>query len=457
MKNQPIRRAKTWLGKTIVKRPWLVPVVLGVGGAAAWGMSLAMFGENRLRTGMMLVSVLSFLIGTYYAIRQLGQLVDISSSVERVLFNDVTLQIFSLIQENKKLSRRMREGNVRIKRGIGELLEKIKYGNPRKSLMSDLLLRHNVFVESGSTLAYLALKMNDCLSEMKPPLKAKVFTNNVLAYILLLFQKYCSVILYPGTPTDHYGATYGAEHTRRERRPATVGSTVTEQNVSDHQLAIGHGDKEPAPDIGKVIVDPSEMARFFGGVGYALERSLDPVVQSESTPKHNAPASLVQIMIMTCSRIHLKYGPHVGSQENADFKHFLLEYAKGKEIPVLFVVDASKFERSDAPPPRKGECFPIYRDANNNFSDDGCSRFANDIADGKVFLCIGCEKNAVPDDETFRSLPDAAAAGRKIGNKDFSDDSIRLIVMKSLSPPTKPLHAELWEAFHSGHVRSERT
>src|SRR5258708_2296151 len=77
--------------------------------------------------------------------------------------------------------------------------------------MEGILLKYNIFFESGSTYAYLAQDYVDALRNLPQTdsLPQTVFTNNILVYMLLIFQDKCIVRLYPGTPANKYGATFG--------------------------------------------------------------------------------------------------------------------------------------------------------------------------------------------------------------------------------------------------------
>ena len=135
----------------------------------------------------------------------------ISKNINHALFNEVTFQIFSSLLQNDKLNERMWSPSKEKKIELAKTVHSASVTKNGKSipLFEHLIIGRRIFIESGSTYAYLALSLAAFLKHRKPEEKSNVITNNVLVYITLLFNKFVNAEIYPGTPLDKYGATYG--------------------------------------------------------------------------------------------------------------------------------------------------------------------------------------------------------------------------------------------------------
>lgn len=266
-----------------------------------------------------------------------------ADQMRKATFNEVTLSIFSNIQKNQRLADRMRGDDVGIKQSIPEVLEATAIDGGTSNLLKHILLGHTIFIESGSTYAYLALHLSEYIDRDEASLDSPqfIYTNNILVVMVLLFQKQCRVWLYPGTSSeDKYGATYGVEY---------------------------------APESTRKKIDQDELRQFLSGTSSGAK-----------------PAELI---FLAASKIHPLFGPHVGSKQNAEFKKGLLAYARENGIPTVVIVSHTKIEEKSESPWENGDCIQIYSakktDANEHgWNESGFTEFCNDIASGTVFLMV---------------------------------------------------------------------
>ncbi len=345
-----------------------------------------------LGTYLALISITVALIAT---ILQTFALKSIAKWVEKVTFNDVTLQIFSEIQRKDTLSRRMRSGEVPIKQQIAQALMNmpVELGNKQETsnAFAQMFLEQNIFVESGSTYAYIALELRKYLDEnprSADSVAKHVFTNNILAYMALIFQRQCRLWLYPGTPSGKYGATFGQSYIPRD------------DNFFGNS-------KKPSS------INEIELRDFLNGgciPGRTDDSASHKSAKQTRVSKSVRDSTCVDIIFMAISRLHLARGPHVGSEENASFKRGLLSYAKDQNVPVVIMIDWSKVEEEDAHFDGK-RCVAIYPDTENTtqFGD-----FVSDIDKGNVFLLVGYDGARIP--------PKVAALEEKIAQINANGD-----------------------------------
>ena len=139
---------------------------------------------------------------------------DLTKSV-RILsqqtFDPVTYRLIENHRRNTSLADRMKLDGVREKKALAIALIR----SNGKPAFLDLIVVETpgepqpIFLESGSTLAYLGLALSEAnyVSKFDHPLL--LTTNNVLVAQTLVFVKKISPRLLGGTPIGRYGATFG--------------------------------------------------------------------------------------------------------------------------------------------------------------------------------------------------------------------------------------------------------
>ena len=177
------------------------------------------------------------------------------------LFNEVSGRIHEHLENNELFTKRLNE-----------------YKESKLYLMNNYLkieaiqkvIRNEnaIFIESGSTMSYIILPLIDNLIEYRPKNKGKlkICTNNVLIFMLLLFEENINPVLLKGVPKNKYGATFGVE-----------------------------GEKD--------ICKKKNVIAFL--------------------KKHE-----VKVLFTAASVMDLKYGPHVSSVANQQLKSAVFEYFK---------------------------------------------------------------------------------------------------------------------------------
>ncbi len=322
---------------------------VGVAGLFLWASSALDKAPIATVIGIAL-TVLSLVISMAVALHQGyklseqgGRLGEILVLSQKLMFSEVTLQIFSRIQDNEKLNARMHDGQVAIKKGMGQAMHKLRVSGAETSLIDKMFVDRNVFIESGSTNAYLALQICERLKERGGSELRHYTTNNHLAYMTLITQPRCRVRLFPGCPSGKYGATFGRDFDQSEPKSFSESATGL------------------------------ELDEFLG--------------------------DKTEVIMLAMSRLHLVYGPHVGSRENAQFKSLLLSYARLHNIPVVITIDYSKIEVDLVRPSTQGGCHPVYRcndQASDEWTKTGFNEFCKDIANGLIFLLVGYKNASAP-------------------------------------------------------------
>lgn len=206
----------------------------------------------------------------------------ISRLIETQVFNEVNGKIHRYIEDNAMFIRRLDEAKESKK-----YLAKNMLNTP---IMERILQnRETIFIESGSTFAYFILPLIDYVKNMEENINEHqsfrnnpltICTNNVIIYIILLFEEFFSPYLLPGKPTNQYAATFG---------------------------------------------DPKKNDRFN------KEKTKSFFVD------HN-----VTTILSTASFLDLTYGPHVSSYPNWQMKRFLNEYSIEKKCNNIFVITSEK-------------------------------------------------------------------------------------------------------------------
>jgi hypothetical protein len=198
------------------------------------------------------------------------------NSIDAAIRDEPTARIHDRIEDNHLLFVRFRENRqskVFLKNhflDIPTIREVIKNND-------------SIFIESGSTLSYVALSIIDQLKELRPrdrDRSLKICTNNIIIYVMLLFEKYIDPVLLPGDPSNEYGATFGAPHECNECNEHTVRQFLTDNKVT--------------------------------------------------------------AMFTTASFMDFQYGPHVGSAPNQRIKGVLFDFAQSNKIDNYLVIAADK-------------------------------------------------------------------------------------------------------------------
>lgn len=161
-----------------------------------------------------------------------------------------------------------------------------------------------LFFESGSSVAYVAQLVGECLRVR--PKTIQISTNNVLAYLIFLLVHRIQCSLFPwGPPERRYGAVFGP--------------------VNDC-----------VPEIKKPSFPPNPLS--------AGDRKAIELLQADqySPARWEGPAlmlgALSGLQLGEDPRIPGCFGPHVGSPRNKVFKRFM--YAT--ELPVMFFMAENK-------------------------------------------------------------------------------------------------------------------
>lgn len=313
----------------------------------------------------------------------------LAREIHKSLFNEVTLRIFTSIQENDKLSQRMHKEDRAVKQTLGAALTSLLLKKGQTNFFEEFIASRNVFIESGSTYAYLSLTLNDYFRNYwKPePPRRIVSTNNILVFMVLVFQWRCRARLYPGTPAGQYGATYGTGYVTRSSDP-------------DDPEFLG--------------IAKDEMEHFLTG------RAVATVAKKSMTNDRGPSRFATEVALLAVSKLHLSDGPHVGSLENVCFKHALLNFCRENQVPALLVIDSTKIETKYVKVGDKCRMlYPVssdvYWDGNEDAkkrsknlenvgrvegqAHNGFDHFADDIAAGQLFLFVGYHRTATKPSE----------------------------------------------------------
>jgi hypothetical protein len=235
--------------------------------------------------------------------------------------------------------------------------------------LGEFIANRNLFIESGSTYAYMSLAINGYLNDRGQNgwHRRTVCTNNILVFMVMVFQPSCRARLYPGTPAGKYGASYGTGYNIVDDRPEFNG------------------------------IDRSEMEHFLEG------QAQQTIAEGAEGLKSDDRRFGIEVALLAASKLHLKFGPHTGSNENICFKKALLQYCKDRRIPVLLFIDSSKIEfvgtevaencrmlysKDDTSPYSPTDVAAV----GESKSETGFDEFAADIAEGHLFLFVGYNK-----------------------------------------------------------------
>lgn len=308
------------------------------------------------------------------------------------IFDDVTLHIFEQLRLNTKLAFRLTSVDLEEKRMLGQILTastssgldrvKVSFMHFLVEWVSQKSER-SLFIESGSTLAYLTLELvkQPYIRGLKDPLR--ITTNNILVDFLMVYCKQASAYLLEGTPVGRYGATYG-EHGATEEPDDSI-------KLYRHMTGLSRLD---AKHESLSAYNPTDY--YIGTIQQAQDMYNDIC----SFFAHNSPP---EVIVMTTSWLSLVDGPHIGSFQNRDFKENLYRYAQDYQVPIIFVIYDAKI---DDRPMNKNTCLSmfgaddsLYPAFDPGWSLDrkrkltGFERFVRCVARGEITLIV---TSAVP-------------------------------------------------------------
>lgn len=326
----------------------------------------------------------------------------LDEGLQRVLetyFDPVTREIFRKLKSNVSLAARLSDEFEKDKSSLGEFLcfpvDSLASGGEgdhaiarrRRDPFMGIFFKESeprLFIESGSTLAFLTLKLKEqsYLTSAAPASQVVITTNNVLTDFMCIFEPNIQSRLFPGTPIGRYGATFGKENPPDERPEAIRLWRELGDNLPKSYEGTYTGEQAQLDAMN------SEIRGFF---------------------RNNVP----QAFLLTTSSISLVNGPHVGSFQNRDFKKTTTNYAKEVRIPVFMILVDSKIHDGPMDP---SKCLAIFEDdyppgqdpRNYDVSNtEGMKNFAQAIADGDVILVITSAQGRSAPDSPSLKLADA--------------------------------------------------
>ena len=207
-------------------------------------------------------------------------------------------QLFLRISDNETLFRRFRKF-----RKTKNFLRN-SFANHYK--MSEILKKNkSIFIESGSTLSYISLAILEYTKNNQEI--TRVCTNNIIVYMLLLFEESIEPKLLPGFPNNAYGATFG------DRK---------------------NGD----------LCDANEVRRFL-------------------YDNH------VTALFTTASFISARYGPHVSSSPNHNIKRTLSDYSIQNDIENILIISAEKVQEANEVSDFNRDCKLIFDPEGKNIEE----------------------------------------------------------------------------------------
>ncbi len=239
----------------------------------------------------------------------------------------------------------------------------------------------NIFLESGSTLAYVAKELSELLSDIfrDPKATLKVSTNNVLAYLQLWLSAKVPCSLFPrGPPEKDYGAIFGDIGTIMGKDPYYGQCEdlryehIYNNSQADTAIRNLQGDFFTitglnAPDI----TPPSLLLGAISGL--------------QLSKVHNIPPDTPQA---TVDEINECYGLHVGSYHNMLFKRFLYK----THLPLMIFLTKKKIDCEIIP----GTCQFIF--VKKDDWDEFLKRYP-------LAFCVGCPGKEVTQlSQTFSEL-----------------------------------------------------
>lgn len=225
-------------------------------------------------------------------------------------FNEVTWEIHNHLEANALFLQRLNE-----EKESKSFLRKQFYLVP---LVRSILRNENsIFVESGSTLAYLILDLVRHLKDARPPSKKPltICTNNIAIYMFLLFEEHIAPVLLPGKPTNQYGATFGDSNQSETCNPDAVRSFLAKHEVTT--------------------------------------------------------------FLTTASYLDLDFGPHVSSAANYEMKQILNKYALENNCKNIFIITGEKIDSNVSKKNIGSDCKLIHDNSagsTSNFSEESLEK-----------------------------------------------------------------------------------
>jgi hypothetical protein len=287
-----------------------------------------------------------------------------SNFIELALKNEFYFDTIRRLNEFKKLDERCSQYSAQKDIAASFFLNKLL-----DKIISD---KKNIFLESGSSIAYVAKKLGTALSSKiiiddngAPSLDIK--TNNILAYFQLWLINRIPSSFFPwGCPEEPYGASYGP---------------ITDFGITKNDVLY---DKEPLYDLSpldeKANHDINNLLKLPFGI--PKERNyimLGAISGIQISDRHNITTSdgyttsdAINKKINTC------YGFHVGSYSNKIFKRYLYK----TNNPLVIFIDEEKIDC----PVKAGICHFVF---DNRYS------WEEFISNYPLAFFIGCSQNKV--------------------------------------------------------------
>ncbi len=289
-----------------------------------------------------IVSILIAIVGLATGFRETRRLKTAikksADSLKGILFDEVTGAIFDNLKRNHRLTFRMNDVDVKEKQNLGDVLCGSTDQDGSQNLMAIAIAqltekdRVSIFVESGSTLAYLFHRLcnKDFFKELGSSVRIK--TNNVLVNLTCVFKDKIAVRMLDGKPVGRYGASFGQSVPPDEPEDFVK---LWRANCRGKRVV---DDYPPYKHDEYYLASLDQYQAMKAGVS-------DFLGTQEGT----------DLIVMTASMVSLFDGPHVGSFQNRDFKEILYGVAVKHKIPLLFVLYDDKIHEE---PMNKG-CVPF--------------------------------------------------------------------------------------------------
>lgn len=328
------------------------------------------------------IALAATIYGTFWLKERIEKSVD---SLKEILFDDVTRSIFDKLKQNHRLAYRMKEVGVKEKKTLSNLLCEPDNDQEPKNVMSCLLNiiekegESSIFIESGSTLAYLCHSLcgSNYFGTTDHPLEVK--TNNVLVNFLCVFKDEVSVQMLDGKPVGRYGASFGPGNPPDE----------PENFVKNWRSS----------RYGKSLQRIKKKFQSYNTDDYYLGSEDQYQTMACNVAKFLRSNTKVGLILMTSSKLSLIDGPHVGSFQNRDFKEIVFLAAANQNIPVVLILYDEKLHKGMM---EASECLSVLGDEALKIEQTtavdglgtGMVRLARAIARGEVTLIVTNRKGA---------------------------------------------------------------
>lgn len=242
-----------------------------------------------------------------------------------------------------------------------------------RDVFSEFILkkRIDIFLDSGSTVAYVAKELGEewTLSNLDvdgTPI-TYISTNNALAYLQLWLRYRVPCTLFPsGSPEEPYGAVYGPLSDfglYRGRKTPHYGRKKLSDDAKDRIRRLRNINMRPE--------SLKERKLLIIGQVSGIQISSDPILLPDDIDK-NTQNNLIRLR-----------GFHVGDYYNMLFKRYLCKLPH----PIIFCIDFDKVNM----PIKVGECHFVF---DEEFAWDSF------ITECPVAFCVGCK--ATKQDEAIK-------------------------------------------------------